>query len=79
LKTFYWEVLKVKKSYSSKGFAEFWKKRTKADERRRLRDIRLPFDKKIEILGELMEEAILFDRVRSARRRIRINRSKKAA
>ena len=69
----------MKKNYSSKGFTEFWKKRTKADERRRLQDIRLPFNKKLEVLDELMERAILFSGLRSARKRMKVSRVKKAA
>ncbi len=56
----------MKRVYSSKDFTKFWKKKTEADERRRLKDIRLPFSRKLEILDELMEEAIFLSELRRA-------------
>ena len=58
----------MKKSYSSKDFEKFWKKKTRADEKRRLKDIRLPFSKKLKILDELMEEAIFLSRLKQVKK-----------
>ena len=52
----------------SKDFAKFWKKKTESDEKRRLKDIRLPFSKKLEILDELMEEAIFLSRLKQVKK-----------
>lgn len=58
----------MKKNYSLKDCEEFWKRKNKSDEQRRLRDIRLPFKKKIPIIEELMEQAIFFLDLQQKRR-----------
>ena len=58
----------MKRNYSRKDFIEFWKKKNEADERRVLMEIRLPFNKKLEIMGDLMDQAIFLSGLRQKKK-----------
>jgi len=57
LERFFPDGLRVIRKYSPRDFTRLWKEQAKANERRRLMDIRLPFSKKLEIMDFFLRMA----------------------